>query len=89
MTDSITKFPTRYRRPRQVRGREIYQQAEPEPEMVWEVCPYLRMHMEEDRCAQCPPWHQDPDYGTMQHGCYGLAAEVCRIVFAIQARKPL
>lgn len=84
---SVIKLDVRYRRPRTVRGREIYTQPKPSSEMVWEICPYLRMHCKEDRCSQCPEEFEDETYGTMIHGCYGLAEEVCRIIFAMQARN--
>jgi hypothetical protein len=93
---SVTKLDVQFRRAPQVSPREIWDQAEPPPEMVWEVCPYLRGHLDESRCQQCPPWEDDPAHGKVSRGCYGLAGEVCRIVFAMlvrhtnddQARKP-
>lgn len=70
--------------PRQVRGVEVYQQSEPPEEMVWEVCPYVRGVLQ--RCRHCPPSIHDPVYGEVVFGCYGFAAEACRIVFAMQKR---
>jgi hypothetical protein len=87
MIDNVKKLDTRFHRSRAVSGREIWDQAEPPCEMVWEVCPYLRSHLDESRCMQCPRWEDDPDYGKVQRGCYGMAAEVCRIIFAMQMRK--
>jgi len=85
MTDP-TPFPIEKIHPRTVRGREIWAQQEPPTEMVWAVCPWLRLHRDESRCHHCPRYEQDADYGTVQRGCYALAAEVCRVVFAMQER---
>lgn len=87
---SVTKFPKRKVHQREIRGKEIYAQEEPPQEMVWDVCPYLNMHRQEEwRCMHCPQWEEDPDHGKVQRGCYGLAAEVCRIIFARQKRMTM
>lgn len=70
--------------PRTVRGEEVWAQDKPPNEMVWAICPYIRANLE--RCRHCPEWEEDPDHGTIQKGCYTLAAEACRIVFAMQSR---
>jgi hypothetical protein len=76
------------RHPRTIKGKEIWDQDEPAPEMVWAVCPWL-LRGDETNCAHCPTWENDPDHGQVQRGCYGLAAEACRVVFAMQKRlKP-
>lgn len=87
MSDDVIPFPVEKIFPRTVRGHEVWAQPEPPQEMVWAVCPYARMHDDEPRCSHCPPWEEDPDHGKMRRGCYGIAAEICRIVFAMQARK--
>lgn len=84
----ITKFPVEKVYPPIVRGREIWDQAEPPPEMVWAVCPWMRKYLDDSRCNHCPRQEED-DYGPMQRGCYGIAAEVCRVVFAMQKRIPV
>lgn len=83
----VVKFPVEKIYPNTVGGREVWDQTEPPQEMVWAVCPYIRLSAEESRCNHCPPWEEDPDYGKMRRGCYGLAAEACRVVFAMQNRK--
>lgn len=83
----ITKFPIEKIYPPMVRGREVWAQQDPPDAMVWAVCPYTRMHQEETRCNHCPAWETDPQYGDMRRGCYGIAAEVCRVVFAMQKRQ--
>jgi len=84
---SVVKLNVTYRRPRKVRGKEIWAQSEPPSEMVWEICPYVKHHPNDYHCMQCPAWFEDPTYGTFQRGCYGMAAEVCRIIFAMQVRN--
>ena len=80
----LTPLPVRYRRPRSLTGKEIWDAPAPPAEMVWEVCPYLRLHEDDPRCRQCPQWEDDPGYGKVQRGCYGLAEEACRVVFAMR-----
>jgi hypothetical protein len=70
--------------PPTVRGKEVWAQKEPPKEMVWAVCPYTRSAG--DGCLHCPTWQKDKTYGPVQRGCYGMAAEACRVVFAMQAR---
>jgi len=84
---TIAEFPKEKIFRATVEGREILAQAEPPQEMVWEICPYTRSTTHnDDRCHHCPQWETDPHYGKVQRGCYGMAAEACRIVFAMQAR---
>lgn len=84
----ITKFPVEKVYPSTVKGHEIAAQEQPPPEMVWAVCPWVKRprNSEITRCLHCPRYIEDKDYGQMQLGCYGLAAEVCRVVFAMQKR---
>lgn len=70
---------------REIRGKEIWAQQEPTQEMIWDVCPYIRTKL--DRCRHCPPWREDKHYGKVKDGCFMMAAEVCRIVFARQKRE--
>ncbi len=81
---TIIKAPMEYRYPRTVKGREVWDQQEPPPEMVWAVCPYTKPSHE--KCKHCTQ-EIDPIYGTFTHGCYMFAAEACRVVFAMQNRK--
>lgn len=70
-----------------VKGREIWDQREPPSDMVWEMCPYTRSTTDADpRCYHCPKTETDKNHGEVQRGCYGMAAEACRIVFAMQTR---
>lgn len=82
----IVKFPIEKVHRNSIDGCDVWAQPEPPPEMVWAVCPWLRSLHDESRCHHCPRFEQDPDYGEMQRGCYGNAAEVCRVVFAMQNR---
>lgn len=84
----VTQFPLEKVYPNSVKGKEIWAQKEPPSEMVWAVCPWMRQHNDDSRCRRCPRFEEDPDYGQMQRGCYGMAAEVCRVVFAMQNRAP-
>ncbi len=85
----IVKAPMTYRHQSRVMAGEIWAQDEPPSEMVWEVCPYLRGHLDDSRCAHCPRWERDEQYGQVQRGCYGIAAEACRIVFAMRPQDGL
>lgn len=80
--------PITKRYPRLIRGKEIFAQPKPPKEMVWELCPYLlhRNNLENPECAHCPTWEEDPQHGPVQRGCYGLAEEACRLVFAARER---
>lgn len=88
---NVIKIPVKKRYPRTVRGKEIWNQAEPSESMVWEICPYIRSNLE--NCNHCPRWEFDEvaarytKDGIVQRGCYGLADEACRIVFAMQKRQ--
>lgn len=86
MSDDVIKFPVERVYPNVIGGNEIWAQADPPDMMVWAVCPWVRSREEDSRCLRCPSWESDPIYGAMRRGCYGMAAEVCRIVFAMQAR---
>ena len=87
-TMTVEKISVRYRRPQTLTGKEMWDAPEPPPEMVWEICPYLRMGAgaEQEGCQQCPAWDEDKDYGKVQRGCYGFAAEACRVVVAMQKK---
>ena len=80
----VVKAPMRRVYPPRIRGKQIWAQDEPPPEMVWEVCPYARRL---EPCQHCPEQETDESGRVFQRGCYGLAAEVCRIVFACQAEQ--
>lgn len=86
MPDKVVPIPVRKIYPDEVRGKEVWDQVIPPDEMVWAVCPYLRMHQEESRCHHCPEFEEDEHYGPVQRGCYSFAAEACRVVFAMQRR---
>lgn len=45
----ITKFPVEKVYPEIVGAREIWDQVEPPPEMVWAVCPHVRSRDEDSR----------------------------------------
>lgn len=69
---------------------EIWAQPEPPEEMVWAVCSHVEGR-DLQECDHCPMWEETPRPGShkddkVQRGCYGMAAEVCRIVFAVQAK---
>lgn len=69
---------------RPVDGAEIYTQPKPPDEMVWAICPWVQRHY--GQCEKCPEYQ--PINGEMvQRGCYAMAEEACRVVFAMQARK--
>ncbi len=80
---TVENIPVRYRRPRTLTGKEIWAVPEPSPEMVWEICPYLRTAAEHEGCQQCPQFEQNETYGRVQRGCYGMAEEACRVVLAM------
>ena len=84
---SVEKFPQRFRHPAIVKAAEMYAQPQPSDEMVWAICPHLRSSSDDNRCSHCPKYEDDPAYGKTQRMCYGLAREVCMIVFAMQARE--
>lgn len=87
---TVTKFPVKKVFPHAVKGREVWAQDEPPQEMVWAVCPYTRSFTgDDDRCKHCPTFENDPDHGQVQRSCYGMAAETCRVVFAMQKRKSM
>jgi len=80
----IVKHPARYRYRQSVRAKEMWAQAEPSEEMVWEVCVYTNGLKP---CHHCPRWEDDRHHGRVQRGCYSIAAEACRVVFAMQKRE--
>jgi hypothetical protein len=85
---TVTTFPKQKVFSPSCSGREIWDQKEPPSDMVWEICPYTRSTTkDDDRCHHCPQWEIDPDHGRLQRGCYAMAAEACRIVFAMQKRS--
>lgn len=84
--DTVVRFPVEKVHPNLIGGREVWDQREPPEAMVHAVCPWMRRG-DETRCMHCPPWEDDPDHGKVRRGCYGIAAEVCRVVFAMQARS--
>lgn len=87
MTDEATKFPGRFHRHRQLSPKEMYAVPEPPDELVWELCPYLRLHRQDDwRCRQCPRWVHDERHGKLCLGCYGMAQEAVRVVLGMQAK---
>lgn len=81
---NVVPIPVKKRFPRSVKSKEVWAQERPPDEMVWEICPYIRNNL--DKCCHCPHSYEDPTYGPMSDGCYVLAAESCRIVFAMQKR---
>lgn len=85
---SVENIPVRYTRPRTVKGHDVWATSEPPKEMVWEVCPYLRLDRlpPENGCQHCPEWEMHGE-DKVQRGCYSFAAETCRVVFAMQARE--
>lgn len=80
---NVTRLPTRYRRPIELRPREIWEAGEPTDLMAWEVCPYLRNL---EPCHGCPAEEESENYGKGKRGCRGLAEEACRVVLAAKAR---
>jgi hypothetical protein len=83
---TVEKFPGRFNRHRQISGKEMWSSHKPSDFMVWEVCPYIRSTLE--RCNECPEWEYDEEVGSkVQRSCYGLAAEACRIVMAVQTKE--
>lgn len=79
----VVRLPIEFRRHRKITPREIWASSEPPSEMVWEVCPYTRNC---EPCQGCPQWEEDEQHGKLQRGCYGTAAEACRVVEAMQRR---
>ena len=71
-----------------VGGHELWDQPEPPPEAVWDMCTYTRGSIDENdfRCRECPKWEQVDGHGESQRMCYGLAEEACRVAFAWQKR---
>lgn len=84
---AVIKFPKKRTFRPVLRGHEVWAQEEPPSEMVWEVCNYTRNRRSEsdqDGCYHCPRLEVDPEHGEVQRGCYGMAAEACRVVFAMK-----
>jgi hypothetical protein len=86
VTENVTVFPGEYRRPREITGREVWDQQTPSDLMVWEVCVYTR-GPQHDGCRGCPAHEEDERYGKVKRGCRALAEEACRVVFAVQKRE--
>lgn len=85
MSAKIVNFPVEKTYPKAVDGKEVWDQQEPPPEMVWAMCPYTDGRLSD--CRHCPKWLTDEDGDTVSRGCYVFAAEACRVVFAMQARS--
>ena len=74
-----------------VEPKDIHAQGRQPMELVWEVCPYLKVGKVcpylkvgkyDQPCQKCPEWEDEPTYGKVQRGCYALAEEVCQLVRA-------
>jgi len=87
MPDKIIPLVVPFRRRREILAREKWDSPEPSDLMVWEVCPYLRMDMENWQCMGCPAWEDDERHGKVQKMCRGLAEEACRAFMAVQRRE--
>jgi hypothetical protein len=83
--NKVVKWPIDRKYPRTVIAKEMYAQKEPPEEMVWALCPYTRGVMHS--CHHCPEWEDDPEHGEYSRGCYVLAKEAVRTVFAMQNRQ--
>lgn len=87
----LTKLPVEFKH-RSCKP-DIWSVPDPPPEMVWEVCRYTRQGDNRGRCKHCPAVIDDPDdhivssYGPYVEGCYQMAQEACRVVFAMQKRE--
>jgi hypothetical protein len=65
--------------------QEMFAQGEDMPEaMVWDMCRYTKSPRpdEDNPCKECPRWEEDPNYGKVQRGCFGMAQEACRYAMA-------
>jgi hypothetical protein len=82
-----TPIPVEYRKPSILTGREIWDSPEPSEAMVHEVCKYTRGTGGPLSCRGCPRTVQDEHYGSMTLGCFGWAAEACRVMMAVQRRE--
>jgi hypothetical protein len=85
---NITKFPTSRVFPRRITAKEIYAQPKPSSEMIWDICPYLRIcdpTLADPRCNHCPEWELINNEKYKKR-CYALAEEACRVIFAAQKR---
>lgn len=81
---SVERLQVKYRRPRQITGREMWASPEPSDLMVWEVCPYIEGHNGlEDGCEECPEW-EDLDGEQVKRVCRAMAEEACRVMMAVQ-----
>lgn len=84
---SVTKIPTAAV-PHQVSAEEMWKAPKPTDRQVWGVCPYIRgTHTVFPKCAGCPEWEEDEDYGKVKRGCRMLAEEACRVVMAARWDK--
>lgn len=62
---------------------EIWAEPEPPMAMVHAICNYVQhKHPEFEKCLKCKTVRPD---GT-QTMCYGMAAETCRVVTAMQKK---
>lgn len=88
---TVTKIPTKYRRPRVITGKEIWASPEPSDLMTWEICTYVKgMKNFEEGCQQCPRWCKDDDFtrrGKYKKSCRMWAEEACRVVMAVQRKE--
>lgn len=83
----ITKIPVEFKHRRLITAGEMYAQPDSPPDLVWEICTYIRGIAHDFRCMHCPTW-EDYQGKRVQRGCYGLAHEAVRIVGAYRARFP-
>jgi hypothetical protein len=86
VSDKVTPLPVKFRHRRTVEAKEIGRQPKPSNEMIWEICPYLTGR-DLEPCDHCPAWEEDLDHGKVYRLCFGLAEEVCKIIFAVQKRQ--
>ena len=54
--------------------------TEPDPELVWRICPYVNDGEGERECSKCPPNETWMGRQNCSRGCYLLAREVVNIV---------
>ena len=54
--------------------------TEPDPELVWQICPYIDGKEGDGVCKKCPPKETWMGRPNCTRGCYLLAKEVVNIV---------
>lgn len=90
MSSNVTRLPVKRRLRMSATPQEIWSQPAPPDDMVWSMC----AHRRSEPCQGCPAFEEDDGSGGLPcagftRGCYGLAQEACRLVFALQAKvKP-